>query len=276
MSGRGRMEDLVVVVTGAAGGMGAAHCRRLAAEGARVLALDLDTPATTAGLAALTDALSGAGGHAAWRTADIRDVSALRTAVDEGLADLGGDRDGLPRVDAVVVNAGVYDAPGPAWEVDDEVWHRSLDINLTGAWNAIRATERHLADGASVVMVSSTAGLKGVRGAGQYVAAKHGVVGLARTLAMELAPRSIRVNTVHPGSVATPMILNDRIYRRLRPDLENPTREDAAEALAARNLLPVPWVEPEDVSDAVLFLASPESRYITGQQLAVDAGLATA
>src|SRR5699024_11248018 len=113
------------------------------------------------------------------------------------------------------------------------------------------------------VVVSSTAGLKGVRGAGQYVAAKHGLVGLARTLARELAPRSIRVNTVHPGSVATPMILNDRIYRRLRPDLENPTREDAAEALAARNLMPVPWVEPRDVSDTVLFLASPESRYIT-------------
>ena len=138
MSGRGRMEDLVVVVTGAAGGMGATHCRRLAAEGARVLALDLDTPATTAGLAALTDALSDAGGRAAWRTADIRDVSALRTAVDEGLADLAGDRDAAPRVDAVVVNAGVYDAPGPVWEVDDEAsgatlrvdvgWHRPLGL----------------------------------------------------------------------------------------------------------------------------------------------------
>src|SRR5699024_3977768 len=116
-------------------------------------------------------------------------------------------------------------------------------------------------------------GLKGVRGAGQYVAAKHGLVGLARTLAIELAPRSIRVNTVHPGSVATPMILNDRIYRRLRPDLDKPTREDAAEVLAARNLLPVPWVEPEDVSNVILFLVSGESRYITGQQLAVDAGL---
>ncbi|MDV6299460.1 SDR family oxidoreductase [Dietzia maris] len=276
MSGRGRMEDLVVVVTGAAGGMGDSHCGRLAAEGARVLALDLDAPDTTARLAETTGAINAEGGRAVWRTADIRDVAALRTAVTDGLADLRDDPHAPPRVDVVVVNAGVYDAPGPVWEVDDEVWHRSLDINLTGAWNTVRATERHLADGASVVMVSSTAGLKGIRGAGQYVAAKHGLVGLARTLAMELAPRSIRVNTVHPGSVATPMILNDRIYRRLRPDLENPTREDAAEALAARNLMPVPWVEPRDVSDTVLFLASPESRYITGQQLAVDAGLTTA
>lgn len=279
MSGGGRMAGLVVVVTGAAGGMGDSHCRLLAAEGARVLALDLETADTRARLAEITDGIDADGGRAAWRTCDIRDVTALAAAVTDGLADLGDDAgdgpDTPPRVDAVVVNAGVYEVPGPVWEVDDEVWHRSMDVNLTGAWNTVRATEPHLARGASLVMVSSTAGLKGIRGAGQYVAAKHGLVGLARTLAMELAPRSIRVNTVHPGSVATPMILNERIYRRLRPDLENPTREDAAEALAARNLLPVPWVEPEDVSNVILFLASPESRYITGQQIAVDAGLTT-
>ena len=274
------MAGLVVVVTGAAGGMGDSHCRLLAAEGARVLALDLETADTRARLTEITDGIDAAGGRAAWRTCDIRDVTALAAAVTDGLADLGDDAgdgpDTPPRVDAVVVNAGVYEVLGPVWEVDDEVWHRSMDVNLTGAWNTVRATETHLARGASLVMVSSTAGLKGIRGAGQYVAAKHGLVGLARTLAMELAPRSIRVNTVHPGSVATPMILNERIYRRLRPDLKNPTREDAAEALAARNLLPVPWVEPEDVSNVILFLASPESRYITGQQLAVDAGLTTA
>lgn len=279
MSGGGRMKDLVVVVTGAAGGMGEAHCRRLADEGARVLALDLESTATTARLAEIAAGITDAGGRAAWRTADIRDVTELGAAITDGLAELGGESElgggGAPRIDAVVVNAGIYDVPGPVWEIDDDTWHRSLDINLTGAWNTVRATEPHLSAGASIVMVSSTAGLKVIRGAGQYVAAKHGLVGLSRTLAMELAPRSIRVNTVHPGSVATPMILNERIYRRLRPDLENPTREDAAEALAARNLLPVPWVEPEDVSNVVLFLASAESRYVTGQQLAVDAGLTT-
>lgn len=275
MSIGGRMRDLVVVVTGAAGGMGEAHCRRLAAEGARVLAMDLDSLVTTARLAEITDAIRIDGGRAAWRTADIRDVQSLGAAIADGLASFGEDSARSPRVNAVVVNAGIYDVPGPTWEIDDDTWHRSLDVNLTGAWNTVRATEAHLADGASYVLVSSTAGLKGIRGAGQYVAAKHGLVGLSRTLAMELAPRSIRVNTVHPGSVATPMILNEQIYRRLRPDLENPTREDAAEALAARNLMPVPWVEPEDVAETVLFLASPESRYITGQQIAVDAGLTT-
>ncbi|KAA0918025.1 SDR family oxidoreductase [Dietzia sp. ANT_WB102] len=273
MSGALRAEDLVVVVTGAAGGMGESHCRRLAGEGARILALDVGSAGAAGRLAEICDGIIADGGRAAWRTADIRDVTALAAAVADGVADLADDLGDRPRVDGVVVNAGVYETPGPVWEIDDDVWQRSLDVNLTGAWNTVRATEPHLRDGASLVMVSSTAGLKGVRGAGQYVAAKHGLVGLARTLAMELAPRSIRVNTVHPGSVATPMILNDRIYRRLRPDLENPTREDAAETLTARNLLPVPWVEPEDVSNVILFLVSHESRYITGQQLAVDAGL---
>lgn len=270
------MSGLVVVITGAAGGMGESHCRRLADEGAKVLALDLETGTASARLAEITERLTADGARAAWRTCDIREVEALSATVTDGLAELAEESEGAPRVDAVVVNAGVYDVPGPVWEVDDEVWQRSLDVNLTGAWNTVRATGPHLADGASLVLVSSTAGLKGIRGAGQYVAAKHGLVGLARTLAMELAPRSIRVNTVHPGSVATPMILNEQIYRRLRPDLANPTREDAAEALAARNLLPVPWVEPEDVSEVVLFLTGPESRYVTGQQIAVDAGLTTA
>ena len=273
MSGALRAQGLVVVVTGAAGGMGEVHCRRLAEEGALVLALDVESAAASARLAEICAGITDSGGRAVWRTADIRDVAALAAAVTEGVADLGDDPRHPPCVDAVVVNAGVYETPGPVWEVDDNVWQRSMDVNLTGAWNTVRATEPHLNDGASLVMVSSTAGLKGVRGAGQYVAAKHGLVGLARTLAIELAPRSIRVNTVHPGSVATPMILNDRIYRRLRPDLDKPTREDAAEVLAARNLLPVPWVEPEDVSNVILFLVSGESRYITGQQLAVDAGL---
>jgi NAD(P)-dependent dehydrogenase (short-subunit alcohol dehydrogenase family) len=99
------------------------------------------------------------------------------------------------------------------------------------------------------------------------------LVGLARTLANELGPRNIRVNTVHPGAVATPMVRNPATYKRLRPDLDNPTEADAAEVLTARNLLPVPWVEPVDVANAVVFLASDHARYITGSQLVVDAGL---
>ena len=125
----------------------------------------------------------------------------------------------------------------------------------------------------SVILISSTNGLRGSAGSADYTASKHALVGLARTVANELGPRSIRVNTIHPGAVGTPMVLNERTFRRLRPDLENPTAADAAEVLQRRNLLPVPWVEPEDVANAVLFLASDAARYITATTLVVDAGL---
>ncbi len=129
------------------------------------------------------------------------------------------------------------------------------------------------ARGGSVVIISSTNGIRGTVNTAHYTASKHAVVGLARTLANELGPRGVRVNTVHPGPVATPMVLNEATFRRLRPDLNNPTASDAAEVLMARNLLPVPWLEPVDVANAVVFLASDEARYITGTQIVVDAGL---
>ncbi len=155
-------------------------------------------------------------------------------------------------------------------------WQRTIDVNLTGVWHTVRAGVPHIGpDGGSVVIISSTNGIRGTAGTAHYTATKHAVVGLARTLANELGPRSIRVNTVHPGGpVATPMVRNPATYKRLRPDLDNPpTEADAVEVLAARNLLPVPWVEPVDVANAAVFLASDQARYITGTQLVVDAGL---
>ena len=132
----------------------------------------------------------------------------------------------------------------------------------------------HLGEsGGSVVIISSTNGLRGTANTAHYTSSKHAVVGLARTLANELGERGIRVNTVHPGAVATTMILNEATLKQLRPDLEKPTVDEAAESLTARHLLPVPWVEPVDVANAVVFLASDEARYVTGTQLVVDAGL---
>jgi NAD(P)-dependent dehydrogenase (short-subunit alcohol dehydrogenase family) len=128
-------------------------------------------------------------------------------------------------------------------------------------------------DGGSIVIISSTNGLRGTANTSHYTASKHAMVGLARTLANELGPRGIRVNTVHPGAVGTAMTLNEATFKRLRPDLDEPTAEDIADVLAARHLLPVPWVDPVDVANAVVFLASDEARYITGTQLVVDAGL---
>jgi NAD(P)-dependent dehydrogenase (short-subunit alcohol dehydrogenase family) len=145
---------------------------------------------------------------------------------------------------------------------------------LTGVWHTVKAAVGHLPDqGGSIVIISSTNGLRGTANTAHYTASKHAVVGLARTLANELGGRRIRVNTVHPGAVATAMTLNAATFTRLRPDLDNPTADDVAEVLMARHLLPVPWVEPVDVANAVVFLASDQARYITGTQLVVDAGL---
>ncbi|WP_255795531.1 SDR family oxidoreductase, partial [Mycobacteroides abscessus] len=176
-------------------------------------------------------------------------------------------------LDIVVANAGIYEGMALSYELSEDSWRRALDVNLTGAWHTVKAGAPHLTAGGSVIIISSTNGLKGTANTAHYTASKHAVVGLARTAANELGPQGIRVNTVHPGAVSTGMILNPGVIARLRPDLANPTVEDAAEALAARTLLPVPWVEPVDISNAVVFLASDEARYITGTQLVVDAGL---
>jgi (+)-trans-carveol dehydrogenase/(-)-trans-carveol dehydrogenase len=155
------------------------------------------------------------------------------------------------------------------------MWQDVIDTNLTGVWHTCKAVIPHLVEqgtGGSIILTSSVAGLKGTANTANYTAAKHGVVGLMRTLALELAPNFIRVNSVHPTSVDTPMIQNDGTYRLFRPDLDNPTRDDASDAFASLNALPIAWVEPVDISNAVLFLASDEARYITGVTLPIDAG----
>jgi SDR family mycofactocin-dependent oxidoreductase len=255
----------VVVVTGAARGTGRVHCQRFADAGADVIALDAHALADD--LRGTANEVETRGRRCATGLADVTDLQALTAAVDAGVAVLG-------RLDVVVANAGIHLAGAPAWQLDPADWQRTIDINLTGVWHTVKAAVPHLGDhGGSVVIISSTNGLRGTVNSAHYTASKHAVIGLARTLANELGPRSIRVNTVHPGAVATPMVLNEATFRRLRPDLANPTAADAAEVLTARNLLPVPWVEPVDVANAVVFLASDDARYITGTQLVVDAGL---
>ncbi|PFX05140.1 mycofactocin-coupled SDR family oxidoreductase [Nocardia farcinica] len=257
-----RMQDKVAVVTGAAGGMGRAHCRRLAEEGADIIALDVAGADLDGTAAAVTEL----GRRCVTAVADVRDQTALDTAIAAGVRALGA-------LDVVVANAGVYTDLGPSWELTDAAWQRTLDVNLTGVWHTVRAAAAHLAESAAIVIVGSTNGVRGGANAAHYAASKHAVVGLARTLANELGPRGIRVNLVHPGSVATPMILNETVYAKLRPDLAQPTIDDAAAVLAQRTLLPVPWVDPVDVANAVLFLASDEARTVTGTELVVDAGL---
>lgn len=258
-----RLTGKVALVTGAGAGMGSSFITRLAAEGADVIAVDIDANR----LEDAAERVRAQGRNVVTVCADVQDLAAMTGAVEAGVAQFGG-------LDIIVANAGVCENPGPSWTIDEQVWERSIGINLTGAWHTVKAGSAalHERGGGSVILVSSTAGIKSVAGASQYSAAKHGVVGLSRTLANELGSQSIRVNTVLPGAVNTDMTNNPTTFARLRPDLENPTENDVAPILAQRNLLPMPWAETEDIANAVLFLASDESRCITGQQLIVDAG----
>jgi (+)-trans-carveol dehydrogenase len=271
----GRVEGKVAFITGAARGQGRSHAVRLAQEGADIIAVDLcaqvdsvpypmSTPEDLAQTVKEVEALDR---RIVATQADVRDYAGLKKALDEGVAQLG-------RLDIVSANAGIvsYDR---ADELPEQSWQDVIDTNLTGVWHAAKAAIPHLragGRGGSIILTSSTAGLKGYQNLAHYVSAKHGVVGLMRTLALELAPDMIRVNSVHPTSVDTDMIQNDATYRLFRPDLENPGRQDMAEAGTGINALPIPWVEPVDISNAVLFLASDEARYITGVTLPVDAG----
>jgi (+)-trans-carveol dehydrogenase len=271
----GRVEGKVAFITGAARGQGRSHAIRLAQEGADIIAVDIcrqiDTVpypmATPDDLAATVKEVEALDRRIVARQADVRDYGALKSALDDGVAQLG-------RLDIVSANAGIF-SMGTAADLPEQAWQDMIDVNLTGVWHAAKAAIPHLiagGRGGSIILTSSAAGLEGMENIGHYVAAKHGVVGLMRTLTLELAPHSIRVNSVHPTTVNTDMIQNDTTYRMFRPDLDHPGRQDAEEAFASINALPVPWVEPVDISNAILFLASDEARYITGVTLPIDAG----
>ncbi len=270
----GRVAGKVAFITGAARGQGRSHALRLAEEGADVIAVDLCgpvpsigmyPPATEEDLAETVRQVEALDRRIVATRADVRDRAALEAAVADGVAQLG-------RLDIVLANAGVFEIQ-PALDLTDDAWREMIDINLTGVWNTCRAALPHLLEqGGSIVLTSSTAGLKGTPNTIHYTAAKHGVVGIMRTLATEFAAQSIRVNSVHPTGVDTLMIQNPKTWGLFMPDDPNPTREGAEPVFRSTNALPVPWVEPRDISNAVLFLVSDEARYITGVTLPVDAG----
>jgi SDR family mycofactocin-dependent oxidoreductase len=272
----GKLEGKVAFITGAARGQGRSHAIRLAQEGADIIAVDLceDVPgipyagATEADLAETVKQVEALDRRIVAAKADVREYAGLKAVLDDGVAQLG-------RLDIVSANAGIGTAPTPAWEMEESIWQTMIDINLTGVWHTAKAAIPHLIEGGhggSIILTSSAAGLQAYQNIAHYVSAKHGVVGLMRTLALELAPYSIRVNSIHPTQVDTPMIQNEATWRLFRPDLEHPTEADFAPASQAMNALPIPWVDPVDISNAVLFLASDESRYVTGITLPVDAG----
>lgn len=270
---KGRLAGRVALVTGAARGQGRSHAVRIAEEGGDVIVLDVarDLGATNYALATpddlqtTVDEVQAAGGRAHQAQVDVRDAGQLREAVRAGI-------DALGRLDIVVANAAIA-GNGTVTGITDDEWRNVIDINLTGVWNTVRATVDHLSGPTgTIVLINSIAGVKGLPLNSHYTAAKHGVIGLMRSWAAELGPLGIRVNAVLPTTVATPMLHNPATYRLFVPDEEEPTREQAVEVMRAMHVLPIGEVEPVDISNAVVFLASDEARYITGVCLPVDGG----
>jgi (+)-trans-carveol dehydrogenase len=271
----GRVAGKVAFITGAARGQGREHAIRLAEEGADIIAVDvcgdiegapypLATEADLDETAALVEKLDR---RIVTARADVRDLEALRAALQKGIDELG-------RPDIVIANAGISGSPAPAALIEEAAWQTMLDINITGVWHTIKVAVPHMSDGrgGSIILVSSMLGLRGGGYMAHYASAKHAVVGLMNSLANELAPQWIRVNSIHPGNILTPMIDNEQFHRTLRPDLAEPTMADAAELIGHFHMLPVPYFEARAVSNAVLFLASDEAKYITGAALPIDAG----
>lgn len=271
-----RFEDKVVFITGVARGQGRQHAIQFAKEGASIIGIDAcsqlpNVPyplATEEDLATTGRMIEEAGGASVLHVADVRDRAAMRDAVTEGV-----DRFG--RLDVIVANAGTY-SPSPIRWLSEDAWDETIAVNLSGVYRTVRAGIRPMVEaerGGSIVITSSTAGLKGFYGSTAYCASKHGVVGFMRSLALEMAEHNIRVNCVHPTSVDTPMIHNDVFPQLVAPEKGDAAGwDDALAFLAPQQALDISAVEAQDITSAVTWLASDEARYVTGISLPVDAG----
>ncbi|GAA1647205.1 mycofactocin-coupled SDR family oxidoreductase [Catellatospora bangladeshensis] len=264
-----RLQGKVAFITGIGRGQGRSHAIRLAEEGADIIGVDIcrdfdSAPypmASKEDLAETVRQVEALGRRVVARVADVRDAVGLRSAVEEGVDQLG-------RLDFAVANAGISTAQFrmTTLEEDIQAWNDVIDVNLTGVWNTAQAAIPYIlagGRGGSIILIGSTAGLRGA-GAGPYTAAKHGVVGIMRGLANELAEDNIRVNVVHPTAVNTMMAVN--------PGMQAFLASQVANGIHSRNAMPVELLEPADISATVAFLCSDESRYITGTNVPVDAG----
>jgi SDR family mycofactocin-dependent oxidoreductase len=272
----GRMNGKVALVTGAARGQGRSHAVRMAQEGADIIAVDIcaqidSVPypmATDADLAETARQVEALDRRVVTAVADVRERSQLAAAVRAAVSELG-------HLDVVVANAGI----SPIGQTIPAIaWFETVSVNLSGMINTLEAAFPHLKAGASIICTGSMAALlpgsmeKAGFGAAGYSYSKRAVARLVHDLALQLAPLSIRVNAVHPGNIDTDMLQNDAMYRIFRPDLENPTRDDAQAAFGSMHKMPVNTLDSADISEAVLYLASDAARYVTGQQLKVEAG----
>jgi SDR family mycofactocin-dependent oxidoreductase len=270
-----RFRNQVVLITGGARGQGRSHALRFAAEGADIVVCDLAGPIASVGyplpdpgdLAQTVREVEDTGRRCVSVVADVRSLASMKAVVGVALETFG-------QLDVLVAQAGICTV-GAIAEIDEQTWSDTIDTNLTGVFNAIRAAlpamieRRH----GRIIATASMAGRAGWENIGHYAASKWGVIGLVKSVALEVARFGITANVVCPSSVNTPMMLNDGAYRLFRPDLPDPTLEDALPAFTAVNVIPVPWAETADISAAVAFLASDDARYITGAALSVSAGV---
>jgi len=266
----------VVMISGAARGQGRSHALRFAALGASVVAFDIceqidGVPfamATPEDLDETVAAVRAAGGTIEGYRADVRDQAQLDEVAKQAVASFGG-------IDVVVANAAIMAPSGPFLEISEENFQNVLDVNLVGVWRTIKAAmpplrERH---GAAVVTASG-AGVKGTPFIGPYVSSKHGLVGMVRVLARELAPAGVRVNAVLPGNTNTPMFNNETVRKLYVPEEPDPTEEQFLARARAGIPMGIPYVQPSDITEAVVWLTSPAARYVTGVLLSVDGGSA--
>jgi SDR family mycofactocin-dependent oxidoreductase len=275
----GRVQGKVAFITGAGRGQGRSHAVRLAEEGADIIAVDRCEDFATVGYPMATPEDLEETAHFVEKTGqrivtakvDVADGGGLKSALEAGIAELG-------RLDIVVTAAGIAGMKGSA---DLPAWIDVMNTNLIGTINAIHAALPHLSDGASIIATGSTAALMDVAknddpgsdpGGAAYLHSKRLLSQYVHNLAAELAPRGIRANVVHPTNTNTPMLQSAPMYKSFRPDLDDPTQADAEPVFYVQQAMKIPWVEPEDISNMVLFLASDEARYITGTQQRVDAG----
>lgn len=269
-----KLDGKVALITGGARGQGRSHALTLAREGADIVVCDIADQVETVPYSMGTqDQLDETAGmvedldrRCVAVRADVRDADQMHSTAEQAISEFG-------KIDILSANAGIFSF-GTIAEMSDQMWRDMIDTNLTGVFNSMRAVIPHMVEQnhGRIVATSSMAGRMGMPNIGHYVAAKWGILGLVKTLAMEVAGNGITVNAICPTGVDTDMIQNQAAYNLFLPDHENPTREDAAVPFASLNTQPIPWVEPQDISNAILFLVSDDARYITGEAINVAAG----
>jgi SDR family mycofactocin-dependent oxidoreductase len=270
----GRFDGRVVLITGAARAQGRSHAVTLAREGADVAICDIAAPmdwapyepATPEDLEETARLVRAEGGRVHSARVDVTDSAQVDAFVASTIAELG-------QIDGLCANAAIYSLD-PIVDLTDEQWRRTIDVNLTGVFLSIRAVLPHMIERRSgrIVAIASIGGRGGFTNTAHYTSSKWGVIGLTKCAAAEAAPYGITANAVCPTTVNTPMILNERNFRHFAPDLEHPTLDDVLPALEAVNPMPGPWVEAQDVSNAVAFLLSDDARYVSGETLGVSMG----